>query len=61
MGLDEKIINFWKAEGRVHFRATSVVWTSGLQRVQNRTIAEFFPSCTLSKDSPKEAWTLQNG
>ena len=35
MGLNEKIINFWKAEGRVHLEAASVVWTSGLQKVQN--------------------------
>ena len=31
LGLDEKTIcNFWKAEGRVHLEAASVVWTSGL-------------------------------
>ena len=50
MGLDEQsICNFWKAEGRVHLEAASVVWTSGLtvqqsrklQRVQNRAVAAF--------------------
>ena len=48
--MDEKTIcNFWKAEGRVHLEAASVVWTSGLtvqqsrqlQRVEHRAVAAF--------------------
>ena len=50
LGLDEKTIcNFWKAEGRVHLEAASVVWSSGLtvhqsrqlQRVEHRAVAAF--------------------
>ena len=48
LGLDEKTISgFWKAEGRVHLEAASVVWGSSLtvhqaqqlQRVEHRTVA----------------------
>ena len=50
LGLDEKTIcNFWKAEGRVHLEAASVVWGSGLtaqqsrklQRTEHRAVAAF--------------------
>ena len=50
LGLDEKTISgFWKAEGRVHLEAASVVWGSGLtahqaqhlQRVEHRAVAAF--------------------
>ena len=33
LGLDEKTISgFWKAEGRVHLEAASVVWGSGMKK-----------------------------
>ena len=50
LGLDEKTISgFWKAEGRVHLEAASVVWGSSLtvhqaqhlQRVEHRAVAAF--------------------